>query len=158
MLATCSSIIIFAQADTSDNYVKRFTTIPGIMVNTLPDSLTFSNENLKKGVPLVIFFFSPDCEHCQKETKELMAYKEELKNIQILMVSPAPYPEIKDFYEAYKLSAMPNIRVARDVNYKLGSIYKLKTYPSVFVYDNRGILAKAFVGNVGISAIIDAVK
>ena len=103
-------------------------------------------------------FFNPDCDHCQKETKELLAYKEELKGIQILMVSTASYPQIKDFYEAYGLSSMPNVKVGQDINGKLGRIYKLSTFPSTFVYDNRGVLAKAYVGNIGIPAIMDAVK
>lgn len=103
-------------------------------------------------------FFNPDCDHCQNETKELMAYKEELKDIPILMISAAPYSEIKDFYETFNLHALTNIVVGHDENFKLGSIYKLRTYPSIFVYDNKGTLAKAFVGNIGIPAILDALK
>jgi thioredoxin-related protein len=103
-------------------------------------------------------FFSPDCEHCQKETKELMAYKEELKNIQILMVSPSSYAAVKEFYQEYTLSDMPNIKLGQDVNYALGSIFQLRTFPSMFVYDHTGKLAKAFVGNIGVPSILDAVK
>lgn len=158
LLITASSVSAFAQKDTSDNYVQRFINIPVIKINTVPDSLLFTTENLQKGTPFVIMFFNPDCEHCQKETKELLAYKEELKNIPVLMVSPAPYNEIKKFYQEYKLSSMPNIKTGQDINYKLAGIYHIKTYPSVFVYDNRGILAKAFVGNIGIPAIIAAAK
>ncbi len=150
--------MLFAQKDTSDNYVKRFETIPAFKINIVPDSALYSNENLKKNAPFMLMFFSPDCEHCQRETKELLAYKEELKGIQILMVSIASYREIKDFYETFQLSSMPNARLGQDVNLKLGSIYKLRTYPSVFVYDNNGNLAKAFVGNIGVPAILDAVK
>ena len=153
-----STIGLFAQKDTSDNYVNNFLAIPAIKINIVPDSTIFTNENLKKNTPFILMFFNPDCEHCQKETKELLAYKEELKGIQILMVSTASYPGIKDFYETYGLSSMPNIGLGQDINAKLGSIYKLKTFPSTYVYDNRGILAKAFVGNIGIPAILDAVK
>ena len=89
---------LFAQKDTSDNYVQRFQSIPAIHLNTVPDSAVFTNENIKKNEPFILMFFSPECEHCQKETKELLAYKDELKGIQILMVSALPYKEIKDFY------------------------------------------------------------
>ncbi|MEO6546417.1 MAG: TlpA disulfide reductase family protein [Ferruginibacter sp.] len=149
---------IFAQKDTSDNYVKAFTVIPAFKINIVPDSMIFTNENLKKNTPFVLMFFSPDCEHCQKETKELLAYKEELKGIQLLMVSTASYKDIKDFYQTYGLSAMPNVKLGQDVNLKLGLIYKIRTFPSIYVYDNSGSLAKAFVGNIGIPAILDAVK
>lgn len=158
MLLTGGTISVFAQKDTSNNYVNRFINIPAFKINIVPDSTLFTSENLKKNIPFIVMFFNPDCDHCQKETKELLAYKEELKGIQILMVSTATYRQIKDFYEAYELSSMPNIKLGQDVNSRLGSIYKLSTFPSIFVYDNKGILAKAYVGKIGIPAIIDAVK
>jgi len=149
---------LYAQNDSSNNYVNKFLKIPAFKLLSVPDSVEFANEQLKQNSPVVVLFFSPDCDHCQSETKELLAYKEELKNIQILMVSGAPYPEMKDFYETYDLSSMKNIRVGQDINLKLGSIFKIRTYPSIFVYDQKGTLAKAFVGNIGVPAILDAVK
>ena len=74
------------------------------------------------------------------------------------MVSGAPFKEIIDFYNDYGLSSLPNIKLGQDVNFKLGSIYKIRTYPSIFVYDQKGILAKAFVGNIGVPAILNAVN
>jgi len=155
---TGTTLILFAQKDSSDNYVNRILTLPAFNINVLPDSAAFTSNNIKKNSPFVIMFFNPDCDHCQKETKELLAYKEELKGLQILMVSSSSYAEIKDFYQEYGLSSMYNIRVGQDVNFKLGSIYKIRTYPSIFVYDNKATLAKAFVGNIGVPAILDAVK
>ncbi len=147
-----------AQQPPLPNSLSKFETIPAFNIYTVPDSIAFANKNLQKNRPLVIMFFSPDCDHCQKETKELLAYKEELKNIQILMVSPSSYGAVKQFYEEYTLSAMPNIKLGNDINYALGSIYQLKTFPSIFIYDQFGKLAKAFVGNIGVPAILDAVK
>ena len=103
-------------------------------------------------------FFNPDCDNCQRETKELLAYKEELKGLQIVMASPAGFAETKNFYQDYNIASMPNIIMAQDLNYTLGSRFQLRTYPSLFVYDTSGKLAKAFVGNVGVPAILDAVK
>jgi thiol-disulfide isomerase/thioredoxin len=151
-------IMVQAQKDSSGNNLSKFETIPSFNIYTVPDSIGFSNKNLLKNKPFVLMFFSPDCEHCQKETKELMAYKEELKNIQILMVSPSSYAAVKEFYQEYTLSDMPNIKLGQDVNYALGSIFQLRTFPSMFVYDHTGKLAKAFVGNIGVPSILDAVK
>ena len=152
------STSMFAQTDSSDNYVKNFLTIPQIKVNSVADGTLFSNANLRKNTPFVIMFFTPDCDHCQQQTKELLAYKNELKGIQVLMVSGAPFKAIKDFYETFQLTSMKNLTAGQDVNLKLASIYRVRTYPSLFVYDNKGNLAKAFVGNIGIPAILDAVK
>lgn len=158
LLLATGMFAVSAQNDSAALYVNRFVNIPAFKINTVPDSAVFTNQQLKKNQPCIIMFFSPDCDHCQMETKELMAYKTELKNIQILMVSAAPYNEIKEFYESYQLASMSNIQVGQDVNYRLGSIYKIRTFPSLYVYDNKGTLAKAFVGNIGIPAILDAVE
>jgi thiol-disulfide isomerase/thioredoxin len=158
LLFVINTAELFAQTDTTNNYVNHFTTLPAFNIVSIPDSTAFTNEKLKKNAPLVIMFFSPDCDHCQNETKELLAYKKELKDIPILMISVAPYQEIKAFYELFNLSAISNVKLGQDVHFKLGSIYKLRTYPSIFIYDRKGILAKAFVGNIGIPAILDALN
>lgn len=148
----------FSQKDSADNYVKGFLTIPAFKINIVPDSSLYTNDNLKKNMPLIIMFFSPDCDHCQKQIKEMMAYKEELKNIQIVMISPLSYKDNKIFYDEYALARMPNTRLGFDITFKLRNLYKTTTYPSMYVYDRNGTLAKAFVGNIGVPAIIDAVK
>ena len=154
----CNAFTLLAQKDSTAKPLSKFETIPAFSIYTLPDSTIFSNKDLKKNTPFILMFFSPDCEHCQKEMKELLAYKSELKGIRILMASPSSYPMLKQFYEDYGLSAMPNIKMGQDVNYALGSIFQLRTFPSIFVYDQHGKLAKAFVGNIGVPAIIDAAK
>ena len=148
----------FAQPQNSNEYVNKFVSIPAIAVTTIPDSTIFTNINLQKNTPFFIMFFSPDCDHCHIQTKELLAYKEELKGIQILLLSIAPYQEIKNFYDEFGLSAMPNLSIGQDVNFKLGSTYRISTYPSIFLYDQKGNLAKAFIGNIGIPAILDALR
>ena len=148
----------FAQPQNSNEYVNKFVSIPAIAVTTIPDSTIFTNINLQKNTPFCIMFFSPDCDHCHIQTKELLAYKEELKGIQILLLSIAPYQEIKNFYDEFGLSAMPNLSIGQDVNFKLGSTYRISTYPSIFLYDQKGNLAKAFIGNIGIPAILDALR
>lgn len=105
-----------------------------------------------------MIFFNPDCEHCQKETKELMAYKEELKNIPIVMVSALSYKLIKEFYTDYNIASMPNITMGQDVDYVLGTKYRPGRFPAIFVYDNKGKLAKVFAGGGEVPAIIEATK
>jgi len=151
------AITSFSQRDSADNYVKGFLTIPAFKINIVPDSSMFTNDNLKKNMPVMIMFFSPDCDHCQKQIKEMMAYKQELKNIQIVMISPLSYKDNKTFYDEYALASMPNIRLGFDVTFKLRNLYQTTTYPSMYVYDKNGTLAKAFVGNIAVPAIIAAV-
>lgn len=152
------TIGLFAQNQHSNDYVNKFLSIPAISVHTVPDSSIFTNKNLHTNTPFLLMFFSPDCDHCHKQTKELLAYKKELKGIQILLLSVAPYQEIKNFYNEFGLSAMSNLKVGQDINFKLGATYKVNTYPSIYVYDRKATLAKAFIGNKDVQAILDALQ
>lgn len=147
-----------AQKDTANNYVNKFLSIPDFKINTAPDSSFFGNEQLKKNEPFMIMFFSPDCDHCQKQTKDLLAYKNELKDLQIIMVSALSYNDSKNFYNEYGLASMPNVKLGTDPSYQMRKIYRLQTMPAMYVYDKNGTLAKAFVGNIGVPFILDAVK
>jgi thioredoxin-related protein len=147
-----------AQKDTSNDYVNKFISIPHFNLNVVPDSSFYSSANLKKNSPVMIMFFSPDCDHCQRQTKELLAYKKELKDIQIVMVSVLSYNDSKTFYNEYGLAGMSNVKLGTDPSYKLRQIYKVQTMPAMYVYDKNGTLAKAFVGNIDVPRVIDAVK
>jgi thiol-disulfide isomerase/thioredoxin len=147
-----------AQADPGSSVLQNIQQLPSFTIIRIPDSTDFRSETLEKGKPVIIMFFNPDCDHCQKEAKELLAYKEELKDIQVVMLSPASFIQVKTFYEAYNMAAMPNVTMGLDVNYVMGLRYRPTNYPALFIYDAAGKLAKAFVGNVGVPKIIDALK
>ncbi len=153
-----TTFMTFAQVGTANDYVKGFTKIPPFSINLVPDSSYFTNANLKKDKPLMVMFFSPDCDHCQKQTKDILAYKNELKDVQILMISVLPNKFNLPFFEEYQLAKVQNIKLGTDLTYKLRQVYQVKTLPAMYVYDVNGNLAKAFVGNVNVPSIIDAVK
>ena len=75
----------FAQQDTTSPPYKRFPALPPLQL-LLSDSITkFTTADLPKKRPVLIMFFSPDCEHCQHETEQLVARKDEFKNIQVVI-------------------------------------------------------------------------
>ena len=55
-----------AQADSLAAYI-RIGTIPSFTVYKAPDSSAFTNKDLKKGKPVLLMLFSPDCGHCQHQ-------------------------------------------------------------------------------------------
>jgi len=100
--------------------------------------------------------FSPDCEHCQAETKELTAKIDLFKKAQIIMVSPLDFKYIRKFYDEYKIADYPNITMGRDPSYFLGTFYKVRSFPSVFVYNKKGKLVNHFIGSYPVEEIAAA--
>lgn len=100
--------------------------------------------------------FSPECEHCQHETKALIADINKFKNAQILMITWLPYEEMIQFYKDYKIADYPEITMARDDKFFFPSYFRVRNFPSIYVYDKKGSLVKNFEGSVKIDSIAAA--
>ncbi|MEO7265331.1 MAG: thioredoxin fold domain-containing protein [Ferruginibacter sp.] len=151
------SSISIGQADSLPIY-KRFPDVPPLKLRTVPDSLLFVKTDLPKKKPLLIMIFSPDCDHCQVATKDLLKQIKLFKKVQIIMVSSLDFANILAFYKSYKIADYPNIIMARDPAYFLGTFYSIKNFPSLFLYDKKGKLVREFEGSVSFSEIAGWLK
>jgi len=152
LLLILTSSISKAQEDSSLIY-KRFPIVPSFKLINVADSSIFTKNNLKKKKATIIIMFSPDCEHCQAETKELTEKIELFKKVQIVMASPLDFKYLQAFYKEYNIVNYPNIIIGRDPSYFLGTFYKVRSFPSIFVYDKKGNLVNSFIGSTPIEQI-----
>lgn len=156
------SFVSIALAQNNINEEKpvylRFPTVPKFTVYKAPDSTVFTRENLKKNKPVIVFVFSPECGHCQHETELMIKNMNKLKNYQILMVTYLPYNEMIEFYNNYKLNRFPNITVGRDAAFFFPVFYKVRNFPSFYIYDKKGNFKQFLEGDVAIDKILDALK
>lgn len=145
---------LFSQTEPEPTY-KRFPTLPPLIL-LLPDSSTIITEkDLKKEVPVFFILFSPDCEHCQKETEELIDNIEKIKEIQIVMATMLPFSKMKAFYEQYQLNRFSNIIVGWDKTYILPPFYRVKTLPFLAFYDKKGKLIDALEGALPVNKVLE---
>jgi thiol-disulfide isomerase/thioredoxin len=156
LAAVLLSFAAMAQKDSSAATLPCYLTVPVFNITAVPDSNVYASTTLQKNKPVVIIMFSPDCEHCQNETKELLAWRKEIKDLQIIMVSTAPYIKVNEFYQDYNIAALPNVKMGCDIEYKLALVFRAATYPAVYVYDSKGVLSKAYIGGAAIPDIIKA--
>lgn len=118
-------------------------TVPPFKV-LLTDSTWFTKDNLPKKKIIVVMYFSPDCSHCQLQTKEILDSMQYFKDAFFVMAAYKKMPEIKEFSDKYKLDDFKNIKVGRDTSYFLPSFYRVKFTPFIAVYDRGGKLLKTF--------------
>jgi len=144
-----------AQADTSKLYLQ-FPDVPPFSITKVPDSSNFSKQDLTKKKPTLIMLFSPDCDHCIQQTKELQNKYELIKNVQIVMVSFLNYNLVKKFYDDYNMVNYPSITIGRDGKYFLGTFYKPHIFPSIFLYNRKGKFVKFFEGNVSAKQLAES--
>jgi thiol-disulfide isomerase/thioredoxin len=152
----CSLIIFvsaFSQTETAPLY-KRFPTVPPLNLLLVDSSTIFTEKNLKKNKAVFINLFSPDCEHCQKETEELIDSIAKFKNIQIVMATTLSFDKMKAFYDKNQLGRFPNIVVGQDRQLILPTFYKIKNFPFLAFYDKNGKLIDVAEGALPISKVL----
>ena len=102
----------------------------------------------------MLVFFDPDCDHCQLATKNITEKIDQLKDVQIIMVSIYDFKKMKKFYKDYKIAKYPNIILARDGIYDLVRFYNVSAIPDVYVYDKSGKLLNHFKKDIPVDEII----
>lgn len=149
----------FAQTDsTKIPPYKRFPTLPPIQILLSDSSTMYTKAQIPTGKPVLFMIFSPDCSHCQHETEELVAHMDELKDVQIVMITFHPLWMMKDFIANYGLAKYPNIVVGKDINYITPSFYGISNIPYLAMYNKKGDLIEGFEGSLPIPKVIEILK
>lgn len=166
IFAVASQYSLFAQQPQANQQVADPSKVqaPYLQNPTLPpfhllkvDSTSYlTKDDIRKHRRTIIMFFSPDCDHCKHQTDSILANFDQFKDIEIVMATYQPFPEMKDFYTHYRLSERSNIKIGRDEKFFLAPFYRIRNLPYLALYDKKGNLVTTFEGNQKISTILKA--
>ena len=152
-----SSYLCYAQNDTTKPVYTQFP-LPQFSV-LLPDSVTwYTKKDLPKNRKTLIMVFSPDCEHCKRETEMIKANISKFKRTQILMVTPIAFAKTKQFYDQYELKNFSNIIVGYDPKFFFTGYFKLRMFPFFAIYNKKFNLEKTFEGALKMEDLLEYLK
>ncbi len=143
---------IFAQAEIPP--YQQYKTVPSVKL-ILQDSTGWElKAKLDKTKPLMLVVFSPECDHCQQETEELLANIDKFKHVQIVMATPLPLDKMRDFIATYQLNNYPSITVGRDYAFILPTFFGLKNLPFHAFYNKKKELIGGFEGMMSVETML----
>nr|WP_295931740.1 thioredoxin fold domain-containing protein [uncultured Dyadobacter sp.] len=109
--------------------------------------------------PVVLIYFSPDCDHCQDFTKDLLKNYSVVANKQVVMVTFQSMEMLKPFVSQYSLSTYPNFKVGTEgTTYQVQRYYGIRSFPYIAIYDKKGNLVRTFEGEQPHAEIFKALK
>jgi protein-disulfide isomerase len=109
----------------------------------------------QKSQPTVLFYFDPHCEHCQHEATELKKQSQDFKNAQLLWLSTERLWVLRAFEKEYGLQKkIPSLTIAQISPQEAAQQFGFRTVPTILIYDAEGNLAKKYVGETKMDAII----
>jgi thioredoxin-related protein len=141
-----------SQKDSRAAYL-RFPTIPPIDLVQL-DNTHLTKEGLLKDKKTLIMFFSPTCEHCQHQMRDMLDSSDLLKDVEIVLATYQPVNEIQEFFQKYELAKYKNIKIGRDEKFMLPPYFRMKNLPYLALYHHTGDLLTTFDGNVSVEKLV----
>jgi AhpC/TSA family. len=109
------------------------------------DDKIFKAEELPMGKPIIIIYFSPECDHCDKLMKDLRKRTMDFKSASIVMITWLPVEKVSRFVQQYNWNKHPNIYVGTEGNsFFVRDYYKITEMPFIALYTKNGDLVKSY--------------
>jgi peroxiredoxin len=89
---------------------------------------------------VILIFFQPDCDHCQREAKEINEHLDSFNDYKIYFVTTENFDLIDKFAKDYNLTGHVNVQfVQTTLNEILNTVGPISA-PSMFIYANRTLI------------------
>jgi thiol-disulfide isomerase/thioredoxin len=120
----------------------------------------FKAENLPFGKPIIIIYFSPDCEDCQMLTSEFLARINDFRDVSIAMITYQSVENVSGYITKNKLSNYSNIYVGTEgSSLFVKNYYNILQFPFVALYNKNGDLIKKYYSKeVSLNDLSDRLK
>lgn len=114
----------------------------------------FKAEDLPKGKPVVLIYFSPECDHCELLVTELIKRSAEFKKSSIALITYLPLEKVSKFAVDYHLNKYSNIYVGTErSSYFVRNYYNIIDLPFAALYTKNGDLVKLYPKNVSLNEL-----
>lgn len=99
-------------------------------------SNAFTTQHLQKGKPVIVFYFDPDCDHCQQQAEWMKESMADFKNVNLLWISWGELPAIQQFAKKYFADYIGYpVFFTKDHGYKMDQWFGESLVPSIYVYN-----------------------
>ncbi len=145
---------LFSQIDSTSAPYKKFPTFPPVKLLLVDSTSSIIKNDLPKKKPVMLMVFSPDCQHCQHETEELVKSIDKFEKVTIIMATMRPYADMMAFREKYGLAQYKNIIMGQDIQFFLAPFYSIVNLPFLAFYDKKGKLISVFAGSMPVDKVL----
>jgi len=147
--------LLSAQTDSLPPYLQQ-RRLPHFTLQLTDGSSILRRDDLDSSRPVLIMLFSPNCDHCHRQTTEITRRMADLGDLQIVLCTYEALDMIKSFQETFRLKEFPAIRVGRDAGFFFVPFFAARNVPLLALYDRRQQLLEVFRGTVPVDKILGA--
>ncbi len=132
----------------------RLAQLPEIVLTGL-DGSEFS---LPSDKPLVLIYFNSECDHCQRELKDIREHIELFSSSSVVLMSSQSLEEFTSFANGLNFVNSPNVRFGRIRPEQLAETFGQLALPQIFLFAGNGKLITLFSGEKKASEIAASIR
>jgi len=154
-LIALSLFFVFKTNSARNERRANFTQIPVFALPSINGD-TITEQSLQKNLPTLFVFFEPGgCGSCDMVMRGINARKADFSAFQLVFFSPLPSEYIREYLDEIEFSLAENMFFLADERAELLRLMDVKSSPTVFVYNSKGVLTREFRGFVNMETILE---
>jgi thiol-disulfide isomerase/thioredoxin len=153
-----SAFLILGLCFTFNSYGQKEKVPPFRMM--MANNKIFMAEDFPVGKPMMIVYFSPECEECHAFIEGMLNRISDFKNVSIAMVTYMTGDIVTKYVVKNSLTMYTNIYVGTEGNTLfLKNYYNIITFPFVALYDKNGnLIVKYTTKQLDINDLVGRIK
>ena len=120
----------------------------------------FRAQDLPFEKPIIIIYFSPECEDCHEFMTEMLEKYDDFLDASIAMITYLSVDAVKSYVAENDMEKYPNFYIGTEGNTLfVAKYYGIRTFPFVALYDKNGNLIKSYYSKqVNVNDLITRLK
>ena len=124
----------------------------------LTNNQLYKAENLPQGKPVLVLYFSVDCDHCKQLITEMCHKMESLKKATVVMITFYTVSETTLFSKQFNLSKFPNVIVGTENNESfVRNYYQIVNTPYMALHDKDGNFMASFAKDIDLDLVVQRI-
>jgi thioredoxin-related protein len=121
---------------------------------SLSDGKLFHASSLPQGKPIIVIYFSPECDHCQVLMKEWFKRSGDFRKASVAMITFLPLNSVALFEKEYNSKQHSNIITGTEgTAFYVRNYYKVLDLPFVALHDKNGNLITTYSKDIPLNAL-----
>jgi len=119
----------------------------------------FSAHDLPLGKPILIVYFSPDCDHCEKMLKAFFKQSSGFQKASVAFVTYLTVDKVSKFEKDYRLANFSNMYAGTEGStFFVKNYYKITDVPFAALYTKDGDFVTSYEKEVNLKGLIEKLK
>jgi len=116
----------------------------------------FKAQDLPMGKPILIIYFSPECDHCEEVVKKFFKQAANFQKASVAFITYLPVEKVSKFEKDYNLAKHPNMYSGTEgSSFFVRNYYKIIDVPFVALYKKNGDFVTSYEKDIDLKVLAE---